>query len=193
MKKMILILTGILILLASASAQSRLLLSCGANMIRPADTAYRSIYGNQVLYPELGVAIRTVGGLCLTGSYGQFTKNGTTPGLGLDSRAKQSYMAFGLGYLIRLSSSFCLQAGGGVAALKFSEEALDTQIEGQKWGPIGEGGILFLPEEGQGFFLGLKVGFLSAKVSDLASDIAGPQPVNLGGFKVALSVGIQLF
>jgi hypothetical protein len=193
MKKLILTITGILVLLTAASAQGRLFLSAGANLIRPADAAYRSIYGGQVVYPELTVAYRVVGGLCLTGSFGQFEKTGTTPDLGFDTWAKQSYITAGLGYLQRVSSVFCVEARAGAAAMRFREEALDTQVGGQKTGFMAEGGVFYMPEEGQGFFLGLKFGFLSAKVNDLASEIAGPQPVQLGGFKVSASVGIQLF
>jgi hypothetical protein len=193
MKKLILTVTGVLFLLASASAQSRLYLSLGANLIRPTDPAYRSIYGNQALYPELAITVRVAGGLCLTGHLGQFTRKGTTSELGLDTQAKQGYIALGLGYLHRISGAFCVQAGAGAAALKFSEDALDTLVQGSRWGLMTEGGLYYMPEEGQGFFLGLKIGYLAAKVNDLASDIAGAQSVSLGGLKVALSVGIKLF
>jgi hypothetical protein len=193
MKKLILTMTGILVLLTAASAQGRLFLSAGANLIRSADAAYRSIYGGQVVYPELTVAYRVVGGLCLKGSFGQFEKTGTTPDLGFETWAKQSYITAGLSYLQRISSAFCVEAGAGAAAMRFREEALDTQVGGQKVGLLAEGGIFYMPEEGQGFFLGLKFGFLSAKVDDLTSEVAGPQPVRLGGFKVSASVGIQLF
>jgi hypothetical protein len=193
MKKLLLTMTGVLVLLTAASAQGRLFLSLGANMIRPADAAYRSIYGNQALYPELGVAIRTVGGLCVIGSFGQFAKNGKTPDLGLETRSKQSYVTGGLGYLFQISGALCLEAGAGVAAMKFSENALDTEIDGQKMGLMAEAGAIYMQEEGQGFFLGLKLGFLSATVNDISSDIAGSQPVKLGGVKISVSVGIQLF
>jgi hypothetical protein len=193
MKKLTLIMTGVLVLVASASAQSRLFVSVGANLLRPADAAYRTIYGNQVIYPEIAAAVRVVGGLCLTGSLGQFAKNGTTPDLGLPSRSKQSYLTAGVGYLQRVSSLFCIEGVAGGAALKFSEEALDTEVTGQKWGFMAEGVVFYMPEEGQGFFLALKLGFLSAKASDVAPDIPGAQPVSLGGFKISASVGIQLF
>jgi hypothetical protein len=193
MKKLIVILAAVLLLIASASAQSRLFLSLGGNLILPSDAGFKSIYGTQALYPELGVAIRAVAGLCLTGSFGQFSRTGATPDLGLESKASQSYISGGLGYLQRVSSAFCVEGRAGVAALKFSEEALQQRIEGSKMGFMAEGGLLFMPEEGQGFFLGLKLGFLSASVADVAPDIAGAQPVKLGGMKVALSVGIQLF
>jgi hypothetical protein len=193
MKKLILTMTSVLALLTAASAQGRLFLSAGANLIRPADAAYRSIYGSQVVYPELAVAFRVVKGLCLTGSFGQYEKNGTTPDLGFETWAKQSYITAGLGYLQRISAVFCVEAGAGVAAMNFREEALDAQVVGKKLGLLAEGGIFYMPEEGQGFFLGLKFGFLSANVNDIASEMAGPQPVRLGGFKVSASVGIQLF
>lgn len=193
MKKLILTLTGVLVLLTSVSAQSRLFLSVGANLIHPADAAYRSIYGNQAIYPELSVAFRMVRGLCLKGSIGQFTKNGTTPDLGLKTTAKQGYITMGLGYLQRVSSLFCLEAGAGAAALTFREDALDTEVQGHKWGLLAEGGAAYMPEEGQGFFLALNVGYLSANVNDIASGVAGSQPVRLGGLKVSISVGIQLF
>ncbi len=193
MKKLILTVTGVLFLLAAASAQSRLFLSVGANLIRPADEAYRTIYGDQALYPELDVAFRVVGGLCLTGSVGQFAKSGTTPDLELETRATQSYITVGLGYLQRVSSLICIGGGAGMAAMKFSEAALDVSVDGQKTGFMAEGGVFYMPEEGQNFFLSLKFGILSAKVDDLVSDMVGPQPVQLGGFKISISVGIQLF
>ena len=192
MKKITLTIAGVLFLLTSARAESRLFISAGANLIRPADAAYRSIYGGQAMYPELAVAIRIVRGFCLTGSFGAFVKQGTTPDLGLETKAKQSYFTMGLGYYHRISPLFCIEAGAGVAGLSFREDALDSRVNGQKRGLMAEAGVRYMPEDGQ-FFMGLRLGFLSAKVDDLASDIAGPQSVSLGGFRVAVFVGIQLF
>jgi hypothetical protein len=192
MKKLISTITGVLLLLTSASAESRLLLSAGANLIRPADAVYRSVYGGQAIYPEVAVSVRILRGFCLTGSFGEFAKDGTTPNLGLKTRAKQSYFTMGVGYLHRVSSLICVEASAGVAGLRFSEDALDSQVKGQKMGLMGEGGALYMDEDGQ-FFMGLKLGFLSATVNDFAPDIGGPQSVRLGGFKVSVSFGIQLF
>ena len=192
MKKLILILTGVLVLIGSASAESRIFLSLGANLIQPADAAYKDIYGSHVLYPEGALSIRTVGGLCVMGSYGQFVRNGTTPDLGLATKSKQGYFTAGLGYLQRVSSFLCVQGGAGVASISFREEALDTVVSGSKMGFMMEAGAYLMPEA-QNFFLGLKVGYLSANVSDVSTEIAGAQPVKLGGFKVCVCVGIQLF
>jgi hypothetical protein len=192
MKKLILTMTGVLVLLATASAQSRLYLSLGANLIRPTDAEYRSIYGNQAIYPELAIAVRVAGGLCLTTHFGQFTRKGTTPELGLETQARQGYITAGLGYLQRISGTFCVEGGAGAAVLRFTEDALDQRVQGNKWGLMAEGGIYYMPEEGSGFFLGLKVGYLAAKVNDIATGVAGAQSVRLGGLKIAVSIGIKL-
>lgn len=192
MKRLILTIAGVLLLLISASAESRLLVSVGANLIRPADEIYRSIYGSQALYPELAVSFRLARGFCLTGSVGAFAEDGTTPGLGLETRAKQSYFTMGIGYLHRISGGICVEAGAGASILKFREDALDTWIEGQQAGLMAEGGVFYMPEDGS-IFLSLKLGLLSASVNDIASDVAGSQPVHLGGFKISVSAGIQLF
>ena len=192
MKKLILILAGVLVLIGSASAESRIFLSLGANLIRPTDTAYRGIYGNQVLYAEGALAIRTVAGLLVMGSYGQFARKGTTPDLGLEAKSKQGYFSAGLGYLQRVSSFLCVQGGAGVASISFREEALDTVITGSKMGLMAEIGAFLMPES-TNFFLGVKVGYLSASISDAAPSIAGAQPIKLGGMKICACVGIQLF
>lgn len=193
MKKLILTTAAVLVLLTSVSAQNRLFVSLGASVIRPADEAYRSLYGNQALYPEVTFAVRLVKGLVVSSSFGQFTKKGTTPDLELETKSKQGYFSIGLGYLQRISGYFCVEGVAGAAALSFREDALDTQIKGQQWGPLAEAGIFYMPEEGGGLFLGLKFGYVGATVKDIASDIAGTQPVKLGGMKLALCVGIQVF
>lgn len=181
-----------LALAAAAHAESRLFIGVGANVIRPADGSYRSIYGNQAIYPELAASIRLVKGLCLTGSIGQFSKSGKTPDLGLDARATQGYISVGLGYMIRASRLLCLEAGAGIAGMSFREEALDSWIKGRWSGIKAEGGLLLVPED-ERIFMGVRFGYLSARVHDLDPGLAGPQPIQLGGARIAVVVGIQLF
>ena len=99
--KKLLIIPIVLVLAASAAAENRLFLSAGASFLRPADEAYRTVYGNQTVYPELSAAIRLIAGVCLTGSLGRFSKNGITPDLGLETKAVQSYYSVGLSYLLQ--------------------------------------------------------------------------------------------
>ncbi len=190
--KKLLIIPAVLIFVVTATAENRFFLSVGANFLRPADEAYRGIYGNQAIYPELATAIRLVGGLCLTGSLGRFSRTGTTPDLGLETLGKQSYITAGLGYILRVSRLACLEAGGGAAFMSFREDALGTSIEGKRNGLMAEGGVLIVPED-ERVFMGVKVGYLSARVDDLDSGLGGPQSIRLGGLRVTVSVGIQLF
>jgi hypothetical protein len=190
--KKLLIVPAVLVLLTAASAENRFFLSIGANYIRPADENYRLVYGNQVLYPEITGSVRLVAGLCLTGSVGKFTKTGTTPELELETRATQSYFSAGLSYLLRASRILCFEAGGGVAGLSFREEALGAWIKGRHRGYKAEAAILFIPEDERVFF-GVRFGYIFARVSDLDSDVSGAQPISLGGARIAVTVGIQLF
>jgi hypothetical protein len=192
MKKPPLIVAIVLLLAVPAAAESRFFLAGGANYIRPSDEGYRSIYGGQAFFPEISGALRLVAGLCLTGSWGEFAKNGVTPVLGFETRASQGYFTAGLGYLLRLSNLICLEAGAGIAGLTFREDALGTYIQGRRRGTMAEGGLLIIPEDGR-VLLGVKVGYLSARLNDLDPAMAGNQSVRLGGLKFALSVGIQLF
>ena len=191
MKKYLIVL-ALLAIATAASAESRLFLSVGPTYVRPADAGYRAVYGNQAVYPEISAAIRLVKGLCLTGSAGRFSKNGTTPELGFETHATQAYFTAGVGYIHRLSRLLCVQAGAGLAGLTFREDALDVWIRGRRRGIVAEGGFLIVPED-ERVFLGVKLGYLSARVNDLDSELAGPQSVRLGGIKLTVSVGIQLF
>jgi len=190
--KKLLIVPALLIFVATAAAENRFFLAAGANFLRPADEGYRGIYGNQAIFPEMSTAIRLVGGLCLTGSLGKFSRTGATPDLGLETIGKQSYITAGLGYILRVSRLVCLEAGGGFAGMSFSEEALGTSIKGKRSGLMAEGGLLIIPEDDR-VFMGVKVGYLSARVDDLDAGLEGLQSIRLGGLRVTVSVGIQLF
>jgi hypothetical protein len=188
----ILIVPAILALFSAAAAESRFFLSAEGNIIRPADENYRRIYGNQTVYPEFVAAVRFFKGLSLTGSFGKFSDSGSTQDLGYEASASQSYVSLGLGYLLRISPILCLQGEAGVAGLSFQEEALDTWIKGKKPGVRLGCGILLVPE-GERYFVGLKLGYMSARVDDLDASVAGPQTVRLGGTKLAICFGIRLF
>jgi len=191
MKKLLTI-PAILALTAFAAAENRLFVSAGASFLRPADAAYRSIYGGQVVSPEFSASVRLFKGLCLGGSYGQFSRTGRTPELGLEVRARQSYLAGGVSYLLRMSPSLCLQAGAGLAGLSFREEAFGAEVRGHRTGFRAEGGVLLAPED-ERVFMGLTVGYVSARVPGAGFDPPLAQALRLGGFKVTVSIGIQLF
>lgn len=191
MRKMLFV-PAVLVLLTAASAENRLFLTLGASYIRPKDPGFRQFYGSSAIFPEVSAAIRLLRGLCLTGSAGKFSKDGTTPDLGLETHASQSFFSFGLGYILRASGTLCFDLEAGLAGLNYREEALGAWIKGRKPGFQAEGGVFFMKEDGD-IFVGLKLGYMSARVSDLDSTVTGAQPITLGGVKVTLCFGIQLF
>ncbi len=190
--KRTLIFPAVLLMLTSASAESRLFISLGAGFMRPADPGFRQIYGNQALLPEVSGACRLYKGFCLTVGAGKATEEGRTPELGLEAKANQGYLSVGLGYLLRISSGLCVDVNAGIAGMSYHEEALGTMIKGKGPGYKAEAGILLMEEDGRAF-LGLRIGFLSARISELESPIVGPQSIKLGGPKITLCFGLQLF
>ena len=190
--KKALIVPAILLLLTSASAESRLFVSLGAGFMRPADPGFRQVYGNEALLPEVSAALRLYKGLCLTAGAGKASEEGRTPELGLVTKASQGYISVGLGYLLRISEGLSVDVNAGFAGMSCSEEALGAMIQGKGSGYKAEAGIFLMEEDGRAF-LGLKLGYLSARVSDLEPQIAGPQSFKLGGPKIALCFGLQLF
>lgn len=187
-----LIFPAVLLILTTASAESRLFVSLGVGFMRPADAGFRQIYGNQTLLPEVSAALRLYKGLCLTAGAGKASEEGKTPELGLDAKASQGYISVGLGYMLRISPGLCVDVNGGFAGMSFREEALGDIIKGKGPGYKAEAGILLMGEDSRAF-MGLRFGYLSARVSDLESPNAGPQSVKLGGPRITLSFGLQLF
>jgi len=190
--KRVLVVPAVLVLATLAVAESRLFLSAGAGFLRPGDAAYRSVYGNQAVFPEFAASFRVVAGLCLSGSVGQFQRSGVSPELRLETRARQSYVSYGLSYLLRVSPIVCLQAGAGMASLSFREEAFGTEIRGRHSGFEARAGVFLVPED-ERVFMGFTAGYVSARVPGSDFDPALSRALRLGGLKFAVSVGIQLF
>jgi hypothetical protein len=191
MRKMLFV-PAVLVLLTAASAENRLFLTLGASYIRPKDPGFRQFYGSSAIFPEVSVAIRLVRGVCLTGGAGKFSKDGTTPDLGFATHASQSFFSVGLGYILRVSGALCFDVEAGLAGLSYKEEALGAWVKGRKPGYKAEGGVRFMKEDGD-LFVGLRFGYMSARVLQLESNITVPQPISLGGVKVMLCFGLQLF
>ena len=187
-----LVVPALFLLLATASAESRLFVSLGAGFMRPADSDFRQIYGNQALLPEVSAALRLYKGLCLTAGAGRTSEEGKTPELGLMTKARQEYDSVGLGYMLRISQGLCADANAGIAGMSCREEALGAIVKGHGLGYKGELGILLMEEDGRAF-IGLRLGYISARVSGLEPPIAGPLSIKLGGPKISLCFGLQLF
>jgi hypothetical protein len=190
--KRALIVPVLLLLTAAASAESRLFISLGAGLMRPLDPGYRQIYGSEALLPEVSAALRLYKGFCLTAAAGQSWEEGKTPDLGLETKASQGFISIGLGYLLRVSERLCVGVDAGIAGMSFSEEAMGFIARGKGPGYKAEAGLFLMEEDGRAF-LGLKLGYLSARVLGPEQPPADSQSIKLGGPKIALCFGLQLF
>jgi len=191
MKKM-LIIPAVFFLVIAAGAENRLFISLGAGYLHPNDTGYRQIYGNNTLSFEVAGAVRLYRGFCLTSSVGRFSSDATTPDLGLETKASQSYFSFGLGYFVRATELLCFEAEAGVAGINFREEALGIETKGREPGLKVGAGIMIMTED-EAMFLGLRLGYMGARLDNPYPGVTQPQTIRLGGFLVALCVGLQLF
>lgn len=181
--KKLLFLPLVLFLIGNAFGEVRVLFSVGGSTMRPADSGYRQIYGNFTFYPELGGGISLYKGLYVMAGYGTMSNKGKTPELGFDARSTQSYYSFGLGLIAPVAGSLKVLIEAGLASMRFHEEALGAQVKGRSQGYKGELGLLYMKEEGQ-IYLGLKAGYIYAKVDEFDIRLGGPKLTVCLGFKV---------
>jgi len=181
MKKIALLI--ILVLAAgTASAGDRVFLSAGLAYLHPGDSGYREVYGGQVLYPDFQAGIRVFRGLYVVGGFGTFSKNGTTPELGLPAKSTQSFFTAGLAYIATISKTFGLKLEAGAAEFSYKEEALETSVSGSKLGFEAGLGLLW---RGKVLFAGVNLGYLYG--SDTVADV----PIKLGGAKASACLGVR--
>lgn len=181
MKKTILL---VILLLAAgtAFAGDRVFFSAGLAYLHPADSGYREVYGSQVLYPEFQAGVRLFRGLYVTGGFGTFSKNGSTPELELPAKSTQSFFTAGLAYIATVSGAFGLKLEAGAVQFSFKEEAMETSVSGSKLGFQAGMGLLWM---GKVVFAGVNLGYLSA--SDTVEDV----PIKLGGAKGSVCLGVR--
>ena len=184
MKKIGALIPMLLLMPALSVAANVLLFSVAGIYTRPADAGYRAVYGNHALFPEYTAGVHLYKGLYVLGSYGKFTRKATIPDLNVVAQSSQSYIAAGLAYITKISGNISWDVEGAIAGMKYEEHALDAVITGKTPGYKAESGFLMMGEHGQ-IFVGLKAGYLFARVKDL--------DVKLGGFRVLLCLGVQLF
>lgn len=184
MKKIALasILIGMFFAAGAAVAGDRVYLTAGLAYLQPADSAYRDIYGSQVWCPEFQAGVRLFKGLHVMGGFGTFSKNGTTPELGLPAKSTQSYFTAGLAYIATISKAFGLKLEAGAAQFSYKEEAMETSVSGSKLGFEAGLGILWM---GKTLLAGVNLGYLAA--SDTVDDVA----IKLGGARGSVFIGVR--
>ncbi len=184
--KRISILFILLVLFAAAgtaSAADHVLVSAGAAVVQPSDSAYRDVYGSGIVCPEGAIGIRLYKDLYLMGGLGILSKKGETPDLGLPAKSRQTFITAGLGYLARISGGLRWKFEAGIADINYKEEAMDLTVSGSSLGWQAETGLMLM---GKVVFAGVTMGYMSA--SDTVEDVK----IKLGGFRASVSIGVRL-
>jgi len=182
MKRIAVLIVFLLLATGTVAAADRALVAIGLSYMLPSDPGYREIYGSRVFYPEAWAGVRVLKGFHIFGGYGWFTKNGTTPELGLEAKSTQQLVWAGFGYIGSAAETVLFKLEAGPAYIGYKEESMGLTVSGSQLGFRAGLGLLFL---GETVFTGLDLGFVGA--SDTVDDVK----IKLGGFKATVSVGAR--
>ena len=103
MKKSLLILGLIVIICGMLHAEGKIIITATGNLLIPADSDYKDIYGSSVLFPEFKLGYRLFNNGYLWLGYGFFSKEGKTAILELTAKSNQTLLSFGGGYTFNIS------------------------------------------------------------------------------------------
>jgi hypothetical protein len=168
---------------AGLAAADRVQLSLAANILVPADSAYRDVYGGGPFMPELKAACFLAGGFYAWAGYGWISADGLTPVLKEPAESRQGFLAAGAGYSRPLAGGWGLGGELGLARVAYREETLGKDVSGSALG-LAVNGVL-RRDLGARFFILLQAGYLYGKktIEDAA--------VRFGGVKVGLGAGVR--
>ena len=176
MKKSVFIVIVIGILIGNMSwaeekAQVRL---CG-NIILPADSGYKDVYGKSAFYPELKAGYALSGPLYLWAGYGLLSKKGETPVLKYEAKSTQHFISGGLGTGGVLSDRLEWLAEAGLLVVAYKEEAMGVSVSDTAFGLLAGAGVSY--RLSQTLFITTEAGYI------YASDKVEGETVKPGGFK----------
>lgn len=153
-----------------------------ANYLSSPDMAFRGLYGEDAILPELTAGIQVIGDFYLWAGYGFFNSKATTDYLREEMKAQQSYLSAGLGYRRMISDDFGFKIMLAAVQAGYKEEGMDTKVSGSVLGFRADGGLLMYIGN---VYVELSNGYIYAR------DTVNSQKIKLGGYKVSLALGIQ--
>jgi len=182
MKKSTVLLAAAL-MASSLAAADRVQVSLTANILFPADSAYREVYGGGPFMPELKAAYSFAGGFYAWAGYGLAFASGETPLLKEAAKSRQGFLAAGAGYRRPLAGGWSVFGELGLAGISYREETLGSTISGSALGFAVNVGVR--RDLGRRFFLLAQAGYVYGKKT--FEDVA----IKLGGAKAGIGAGIR--
>jgi hypothetical protein len=168
---------------ANLTAGDRFQASLAANVLLPADSAYKEIYDSTVFLPELKLAYCISKCLYAWAGYGRVSVKGETPVLKEPAESRQGFWAAGAGFRHSLSGGWGLFGELGLASIAFREEALGGTANGSALGVAVNAGVR--RDLGARFFLLAQAGYVYARKT--IDDV----PVKMGGAKAGIGAGVR--
>jgi len=152
------------------------------NYLASPDMAFRGLYGEDAILPELTAGIQVISDFYLWAGYGFFSSKATTDYLQEEMKTRQSYLSAGLGYRRMISDDFGFKIMLAAVQAGYKEEGMETEVSGSVPGFRADGGLLMYIGN---VYVELSNGYIYAR------DTVNGQEIKLGGYKVSLALGIQ--
>jgi hypothetical protein len=183
MKKILLLVAGISILLATSWAEG-FSLAPTISYLGKNDAGFKEIYGSGGIQPGLRAEAVVWKGLSVYAAYGYFSKKGTTPVLEEEARTTQHSFSLGAAWRKTLSEKAAWGIYAGLLHIRYQEEALGDKIKDSAMGI--ELGALLDYNITEKIFLFPFLSYLKA------DDTIEETKIKLGGFKAGIGLGIRL-
>ncbi len=207
MKKRMLTFTAMMLWFSLFASAQNFVFTVGGNYLSPADSEFKTRFGDTKYYPEGKIALRFSGNLYLWGSCGFFSTRynwvewSNKGVINADIEAKdvldKLIISGGVGYAMGFirPHDFSVRVEVGACSITDSVETTKNDMDSEAIVSVTENkesGIGFRGNLGityglyKNFFAEISAGFL------YATDKVNDKRVNLGGFRLALGLGIAL-
>ena len=183
MKKALTILFVLTVAAGWAQAGESFHIRFTGNLLMPADSGYKDVYGKSLFYPELKAGYALSADFYVWAGYGFVNKKGETPVLKLEAESTQSFVSLGLGYGGPVSDALGCFVELGLVNAYYKEEAMGEKESGSVLGFRADLGLTYTVASP--LFISLEAGYISTskKVNSVT--------IKPGGLKAGVGLGVR--
>jgi hypothetical protein len=183
MKKILILLFVLTVLAGWAQAGESFHIRFTGNLLMPADSGYKDVYGKSVFYPELKAGYAFSADFYVWAGYGFVNKKGETPVLKLAAESTQNFISIGLGYGGAAADALGYFVELGLVNAYYKEEAMGVKESGSVLGFRADAGLTYVVASP--LFISLEAGYIatSKKVNEVT--------IKPGGLKAGLGIGAR--
>jgi hypothetical protein len=164
-----------------AAPDRKFMATAGVNVFQPSSSAYRAIYGETAVMPEIKLTYKMIKNFTLWGGFGLFSKQGFIEEVAETAQIRHNFIGIGVGYAHKLSAKLRLRGEIGLIYITFSEKALQMVQKGS--------GLGWKLGADLDYFIGKKMFVTLAAAYSAASDNVETGKIDLGGLQAGLGLG----